>query len=218
MKVIGLKNKCDLSDIVNSKFAKEKTEELEIKKDIPEVQNNNFIPMPDLSTTYFIEPIMTPEQAREKRKLIIHIKNYIKEFPNCLVEFKDINFTSKNIDELNNYLEEIKLTVCHSNSGGLMVGVFQGACDVLEKVAPIIRYDLTGLNNIACKNPNIINCVKEISLEYQNLNYISPDRRLALLMVQLCYALNSVNKTHNKANEKMEKTIPDNIVEKYVEL
>jgi hypothetical protein len=47
------------------------------------------------------------------------------------------------------------------------LGVFQGACDVLESAAPMVNYDLTGLKFVATKNPNIINSVKEISLEYQ---------------------------------------------------
>ena len=98
------------------------------------------------------------------------------------------------------------------------MGVFQGACDVLESTASMVNYDLTGLKFVATKNPNIINSVKEISLEYQNLNYIPPEKRLALLMFQMCYALNSMNKTNKKIEEKLDKTIPENLNDKYVEL
>jgi len=243
MKVIDLKNRYDLSVVMNNK---NKSEELNVVSDLDfdfdfdsiplvyphgasnplrdKVNNerstkfDNSILNHIASTPYYPEKVSSPEEIKEKRKIIIHIKNYLREFPNCLTDFKNIDYGNKSIHQLNNYLDEIKLTVCHSNSGGILIGVFQGACDVLESVAPMVNYDLTGLKYIATKNPNVLNSVKELSLEYQNLNYISPEKRLALSMFQMCYALNSINKINQKIENKLNKTIPENISEKYIEL
>ena len=216
MKVIDLQNKCKLDDIVN-KNTGNKYEEIPIPKE----QTRKVETIPDfdfMSVPFNPQPILSPEDVKEKRKLIIHIKNYLREFPSALSEFKNIDYIHKSILELNNYLDEIKLTVCHSNSGGLLVGVFHGACDILEATAPIINYDLTGLKYIASKNPNILNSVKELSLEYQNLNYIPPEKRLALLMFQMCYALNTMNKTNKRIDSKLDRSISNDIKDKYVEL
>ena len=227
MKIIELKNKCDLSQVANNKYAESQSNELTVVSDLDfnlpkksktkseDISHFDFsLPLP----SYNPEPKLSLEEIKEKRKIIIHIKNYIREFPTSLSEFKEIDYGSKSTDQLYNYLEEIKLTVCQSNSGGMLLGVFQGGCDVLESVAPMINYDLTGLKFVASKNPNIIASVKELSLEYQNLNYIPPEKRLALLMFQMCYALNSMNKTNKKIEDKLEKSLPENINEKYVEL
>lgn len=219
MKVISLKNKLDLSSVKNTGGEKN-TDELPINNDVHnDTRYDIRHDMPDFSKLFHVPEVeLSPEQTKEKRKAIIHIKNYLREFPLCLAEFKNVDFNSKNIIQLQNILEEIKLTVCQSNSGGLLVGVFQGGCDILESVAPMVNYNLTGLKYVACNNPNIINAVKEISLEYQNLNYIPPEKRLALLMFQMCYVLNSANKLNSAVDDKMSKAIPEGLEEKYAEL
>lgn len=226
MKVIELKSKCDLKDVMNNKYNEIKSPELPVVSDfdfnIPANKTptiRSTIPPHIFANSPFIpEPVLSQEEIKEKRKLIIHIKNYLREFPSSLTEFKDIDYGSKTISQLNNYLDEIKLTVCHYNSGGLLLGVFQGSCDVLESAAPILNFDLSGLKYVASRDPGIINSVKEISLEYQNLNYIPPEKRLGLLMFQMCYALNSVNKTNKKIEEKLNKNVPNEINEKYIEI
>ena len=218
MKVIVLQNKCKLDEIVN-KNTGGKYEEIPIPKE--QTKKPGVITDLDfdfMSVPFNPKPILSPEEVKEKRKLIIHIKNYLREFSNSLSEFKNIDYTNKTIQELSNYLDEIKLTVCHSNSGGLLVGVFHGACDILEATAPIINYDLTGLKYIASKNPNILNSVKELSLDYQNLNYIPPEKRLALLMFQMCYALNTMNKSNKKIDKKLDNLVSEDLKQKYVEL
>lgn len=209
MEVIEFKKKFDLSDIKNIKNPEQFEEP---KEDIPpfnpEVFDLPVMPIPTLS----------PEEAKEKRKVIIHIKNYIRSFPESLEEFRNIDLSSKSTPELNNIMEEIKLTVCNSNNGDLFVGLFQGGCDLIESVAPIVNYDLTGLKYIACKNENVIKCVKEISLEYQQLNYIRPEKRLMLLMFTLCYGVNNMNKINNHINNHLNNDIDNNIFDKYDDL
>jgi hypothetical protein len=224
IKSFSLRSKCDLSSVVNKNAIGNPTTELPIIPDPPIKQHTKssynlpiFRESFTLSSMNDDQPISV-DDVKEKRKLIIYIKNYLREFPSCLTEFKNIDYNSKSIQQLQNYIEEIKMCVCHSNSGSILLGVFQGGCDVLETLAPIVSFDLTGLKYVATKNPNVIASVKELSLEYQNLNYISPEKRLALLMFQMCYALNSMNKANKKVDDKLSKDLPDTINEKYSDL
>jgi len=209
MEVIEFDKKLDLTDIKNLNYTKE-TEKEQEKEQI------DIIPPFDPSVLNIpFEPVLSPEECKEKRKLIIHIRNYIKSFPDILDEFKNIDLSSKNINDLNNLIEEIKLTVCNSNNGDLFLGIFQGGCDIIENIAPMINYDLTGLKYIASKNDNVIKCVKEISLEYQQLNYIRPEKRLFLLMFAMCYGVNNMNKLNNHINTHLNSDIDVKINDKY---
>jgi hypothetical protein len=221
IKTLKLKNKCDLKQVYNVKnidnsdFTHEKHEIRHIK---PPKLNNDFMNMSMPIVNLRNENPLTVDEVKEKRKIIIQIKNYVREFPQVLQDFSTIDFNSKSIHDLNNYLEEIKITVCNRNSGGLLIGAFKAGCNVLENVAPVVGFDLTGLGNIAIENKAIVDSVKEISLEYQNLNYIPPEKRLALMMLQMCYALNSVNKYNKKMDNTLEKNIDENINDKYSDL
>jgi hypothetical protein len=213
MEVIEFKKKLDLSDIKNIKETDENKQEDQPIEDIPPFDPNIFnMPLTPIT------PILSPEETKEKRKMIIHIKNYIKTFPDSLEEFKNMDLSYKTIPELNNLMEEIKLTVCNSNNGDLFLGLFHGGCDLLESVGPIVKYDLTGLKFIATKNENVIKCVKEISLEYQQLNYIRPEKRLLMLMLTLCYGVNNMNKINNNINNHLNKDIDNKISDKYNDL
>lgn len=198
MEVIQLKNKIDLSEIEN----------IENKPHEDNKSENNNKDIDDILITpdFYLPPpppiILSPEEAKEKRKLIIHIKNFINTFPHELHEFKDINYSEKTINELKNYIEEIKLTVANTNNTDLYIGLFGGACDFLEKKGHYVGYDLKGLTHIATNNDNVIKCVKEIALEYQQLTYIKPEKRLLLIMLSLCYGVNYMNKNISNNTEK----------------
>lgn len=221
IKTLKLKNICDLKQIQNNKNVENsvKSDLSHEKKDFTHIKTPRFTHDQLMSfKPKSIENPLTSDEVKEKRKIIIQIKNYLREFPLALTDFNSIDYNNKNIHELNNYLDEIKISVCNSNSGGLMLGVFHGSCNVLENVAPMVGLDLTGLGEISLKNPSIVSCVKEISLEYQNLNYIPPEKRLALIMMQLCYSLNSANKYNKKLDNSLEKNINENINDKYSDL
>lgn len=215
--IIQLKNKIDLSDIKNVIDTKSNDDDNDetIIRDTPPINDIPIIPQ-----EFYLPPpiILTPEEAKEKRKKIIHIKNYVKTFPDLLSEFNSINLSEKSIPELENYIEEIKLTVCNNNNSDLYLGLFQGSCNLLESAGKYINYDLTGLSMHACKNPNIIKCVKEISLEYNNLHYIPPEKRLLLLMFSMCYGVNQMNKLKNNINNHIEKDINEDLNIKYQDL
>jgi hypothetical protein len=210
MEIIKLKNKIDLSDIKNRSVEENESDNESEKYNI----EDNIPNITDLYTPL----ILTPEEAKEKRKKIIHIKNYIKTFPDILNEFSLINLSEKSILELDNYIEEIKIMVCSGNNSDLYLGLFQGGCNIIEKGGSYLNYDLTGLSHYALKNDNIIKCVKEISLEYNQMQYIPPEKRLLLLMFSLCYGVNQMNTMKNNINNHMESNIKEELNKKYNDL
>ena len=212
MKEITIGKNIDLSEIVNSNKEQLATDTLEL----PKPEDDQFFAQ--LENMKSFELPMNPEEAIERRKVIIHIKSYISTFPEYLEEFKKVNWSNKSLQDLNNMRDEIKLIVCNANNQNLFVEFFGAACEGIESIAPMVNYDLTGLQHIACNNQNIIKCVKEISLEYQNVAYIAPEKRLTLLMLVTCNSLNKVNKTTVKLNNCIEAEVKDTIKEKYDDL
>jgi hypothetical protein len=218
MKIIDMQNNINLTEIMNNDVKKDSSN---VELEVPKVDKFDDI-INDINTDIkpYIEPkiILSPEEAIQKRKLILHIKNYILSFPECLEEFKLMNLNAKSMDELNCILEECKLMVCNFNSGGIFLKGFEASCEVIETLGSIIKFDLTGLKYIASHEPNIQKCVKEITLEYMNLNYISPEKRLGMLMFGLCYQVNQMNKTNNNINNLVNSDISEKLEMKYNEL
>lgn len=213
VKVIELnKNKYDISAITGEK------KEEDVKEDI----NMDFIPPPinGFPMQVVTDPIcnLTPEQVKERRKLILHIQRYIQSFPKICEEWSRVDLKSKTIEQLQNIMEEIKLTVGNSNSQQLGIFAYQSGMNIVEGMGPMFKMDLTGLTATACQDRAIINCIKELSLEYMNLNYISPEKRLAVLTCGLALAIDRRNKQNNIIDSFLEQETDKDIVEEYKEL
>lgn len=190
VKVIELnKNKHDISVVTG-----EKKEEEEVDLDFLQ-QTSNYPIMP-MGMEIRTDPTcnLTPEQVKERRKLILHIQRYIKSFPKICKEWENVELNKKTIEELQNLLEEIKLTVGNSNSQQLGIFAYQSGMNMVESMGGMFNMELHGLTQTACQDPAIINCLKELSLEYMNLNYISPEKRLAVLTCGLALGIDRRNK------------------------
>lgn len=225
MQEIKLNNKIDLSDIKNIKS--DDSEDLDVKNtskstDENEVFNsmNYEIPKMDLLQSYegFNTMILSPEEQKEKRKKIIKIKNYLKTFPDILVDFVSIDTKNMSLKDLDDMIEEIRLTVSCGNNSELLVNGFLMGCNIYEKTASYMGVDLDGFSNIVSRDQNIIKCIKEISLEYQNLNYIPPEKRLIMMMFALSYGVYNMNNMKKHINYNTKKNINDEIINKYNDL
>ena len=161
------------------------------------------------------EPILTPEEARSRREKIIKIQRYIQNFDSLLFEFKNIDYSSKKVEELDNYLEEIRLIVTNKNSNNLLgIGYTQGI-GLIESMAPYLNMDLQGLSAICARNEAINDCLKEISIEYLNTRYMKPTYRIAILTAGIAIQLNSVNKSNKIINSYLDKKLDEDLKNKY---
>ncbi len=212
MEVIDLKNKIDLSEIEN-KPVEDNNNEQDIK--LP-IDDTPYLP-PELMLPPSPPPL-SPIELKEKRKLINYVKSYFKIYPIQLSEFKDMNFTDKTISELKDLKDEMQRTVSSSKGLKMFNGLLYGGCDILEKGAPRIGYDLTGIKQIVMQNEDVEQCVQEIALEYQQDKNVSAEKRLMLMMLSMCYGVNYINKNKENIKNNIEKDIKTDINNKYSDL
>ena len=211
MEVIDLKNNIDLSEIENKP-----NESIDESKEDIKVDDLPYLP-PDF--TFQPPPIiLSPQEQKEKRKIINYVKSYIKIYPIQLSEFKDFNLTDKTISELNDLKEEMQRTVSSSKGLKMFNGILYAGCDVLEKGAPRIGYDLTGLKQICMQNEDVEQCVQEIALEYQQDQNVRPEKRLMLMMLSMCYGINYMNKMKLDVKNNSDKDINKDLNKKYSDL
>jgi hypothetical protein len=224
-KIIELGNKSlDLSSIINKKDQeepidnknKESDEDLN-KNDMDfldelhknDVQNNiNIIPV----------PIITPEEAKNKRKKIIMIQRYIQNFELDLFEFKSIDFSQKNNIELDSYLEEIQLIIGNKNANNMLGIVYTHGLSMIESYGSYLNMDLQGLSMICIKDQAIRDCLKELSIEYMSLNYVKPQYRIAMLTLGIAMSIDGQNKENKIINNYVQKNITDDFKDKYSHL
>lgn len=207
------KKSFDLSSLKNTKET--------ISKDDNEnenVQENNDIDMFKEMYLNQIEtqkPILTPEEAKFRREKIIKIQRYIQNFENLLMEFKSIDLSSKSTEELENYLEEIRLIVNNKNSNNILAIGYNQGLGVIESISPYLNMDLQGLSAICSRDQAINDCLKEISIEYLNSKYMKPTYRLVILTAGIALKLNSVNKSNVIINNYLDKKLDNDLEDKY---
>lgn len=210
------KKSFDLSIVKNNKDTNS-TEEKNYNEQKDTDNNNDNIIDDDIFKDMFLnqKPILTPEEAKFRREKIIKIQRYIYNFENLLLEFKSIDLTTKSTEELENYLEEIRLIVNNKNSNNILVIGYNQGLGVLESISPYLNMDLQGLSAICSRDQAINDCLKEISIEYLNSKYMKPTYRLAILTAGIALKLNSVNKSNMIINNYLDKKLDNDFEEKY---
>lgn len=170
------------------------------------------------------EPIMTPEDAQLRRSKILEVSNWINHprLGRHLIEFRSEDLNSKTIQELDVLLAEIKYTVNSKNNTFGMENAFKTGNIMIETMTNrFTNYDLTGYSQIMNNDDRVLDTVAEISLNYQNLSYVSPEKRLMYYMISSAIAVNSMNKA--KQNQKvitdnLSKKLDEKVINKYNDL
>lgn len=140
-----------------------------------------------------------------KRKLIIQITNYKNSrLGKYLTSFDFNNLDNQTVDELARMLTEIKYSVSVRTTSGTIENSFKYVTTFTEAIAcnftPLL---LSGYSNALNNNENVLDCLTEISLENQDLFYVSPAKRLGFYMVSTAinvHAINSMRKTNENNN------------------
>jgi hypothetical protein len=211
------KKSFDLSSLKKTPDNNSIDDKQEINEDIQENNDNDI----DIFKEMYLnqmetqKPILTPEEAKFRREKIIKIQRYIHNFENLLMEFKSIDLSSKSTEELENYLEEIRLIVNNKNSNNILVIGYNQGLGVIESMSPYLNMDLQGLSAICSRDQAINDCLKEISIEYLNSKYMKPTYRLAILTAGIALKLNSVNKSNVIINNYLDKKLDNDLEDKY---
>lgn len=220
MKVIELNKKnINLDELFTDENDESKEKTIQPENMFDEMFNNkdnvNFpkIPSHDINN----EPL-TIEQTKERRKTMLHIQRYIKNFPDVCSEWKSIDLKLKTSEELNNILEEIKLTVGNCNANLMGIYAYEQSLEIIESIAPMLNMNLQGLSNIATRDKAIVDCVKECSLEFLSLEYVKPHIRLGILTGGLIMSLNNVNKKNNIIDNFLDNEISEDKIKSFENL
>jgi hypothetical protein len=205
------KKKGKKKDTKKDEEAKVDDEFDELFKDIEKTGDKEIVKYDPIAT-------LSKEELAERRSLIIKINRYQKAFPNELKEWKDKDFTKSTIPELENQLEDIKMTVSTSNTTDMGHVVYSGILNTIENVGGMLNLKLKGLSDIANHNMAIKNCVKECTIEYTSTKYVKPHMRLGLLTLGLCYQMDSLNRQKDVINDFLQGEIKEEKLEEYSDL
>lgn len=190
---------------------KENDEFDDLFKDIEKSADKDIVKFDPMAT-------LSKEEQVERRSLIIKITRYIKTFPNELKEWKDKDFTKLMIPELENQLEDIKMTVSTTNTTDMGQVVYSGILNTIENVGGMLNLKLKGLSDIANHNIAVKNCVKECTIEYTSTKYVKPHMRLGLLTLGLCYQIDSMNRQKDVINDFLQGEMKEEKLEEYSDL
>lgn len=153
----------------------------------------------------------------EIQKLRLSIMRYKQLFPNHLILYGD-RLTLENLekltqDQLQRFLDEVKITVGSRNSASMITTSYMSAMGLAETLGPKLNMKLQGLQASLMNNQMIMETLTEISLEYESLAYINPIQRLAIQTGQHILFLHQ----QNKANEQKEIFLKENTKKEIVE-
>ena len=144
------------------------------------------------------------EDVEKHQSLLMQIDRY-----RMSERFKDLIRTSGlrlsgiedfSIEELEDLLTRIRTVVGNRTSGGgsvLGTGILM-ATSVVENMPITQKFaDIHGMSALLSADPEFADIVEQLSIDYSIMSVLSPEKRLALLMIKTGMKMNSIN--HVKA-------------------
>ena len=169
-----------------------KHQEVSFKKDI--VNRSNII-----DTIKNVNNAGTIDELKEKRSLIIIIRQYINTFPKELnnIYGKKNEFEKKlfimSIDQLKIILENIRVELNLSRNKEIFITTVSTGLKAIETVSNYSGYDVHGLEDELMKDPDFILDLQIISCEIDMSQYINPKTSALLKVVKKMYQKNKEN-------------------------
>ena len=140
------------------------------------------------------------EELREKRSLIIIIRQYINTFPKELINIvgsKKTDFEKKlfnqSIEQLNIILENIRVELNLSRNAEMFHNGVSVGLKGIETISKYSGYDVDGLEKELMQDQDFILDLQIISCEVDISKYINPRSSAFLKVVRRMYMLNQQN-------------------------
>jgi hypothetical protein len=160
-----------------------------------------------------------PQDKTRKNSLIRKIGQYKAVFGEELNELDLRNLYQRSLPELEELAETVEFLVSTRRSVKAAQGMFLGAVNVAELMAPKIGMDLSGLTVLTSKSSEILETVTECSIKYSQSIQVDPIHRLGLHMLQLALAVDTHNKkmkaspapSDSLKSEPLKEQIPEQI-------
>jgi hypothetical protein len=169
---------------------------------------------------YDKNPDIRRGQLMERLKLKNKILAYQEKFTK---ELNVYNYKMEKLDEFSNedlevFLDEIKLCVRQRNSASMTKGMYFGAVNFVEKTSTKLGYDITGFHNVLYSQEEVHKCLDEISLEYEDSVYMPAYVRLPYITLQVAMSLYQIKKVETIIETGMKQEIKKEIVDEYADL
>lgn len=169
---------------------------------------------------YDTNPDIRRGQLMERLKLKNKILAYQEKFSR---ELKVYDYKMEKLDEFSNedlqvFLDEIKLCVSQRNSASMLKGMYFGAVNFVEKTSTKLGYDITGLHSVLYGQEQIHKCLDILSLEYEDSVYMPPHIMLGYLTLQVAMSVYQVKKIEKVVETGMKEEIKKELVEEYKDL
>ena len=168
-----------------------------------------------------------PEDKEDKFKKIIKeqgLKNKILRYKVSFAKYlESYNYRIQeldalNIEQLETLLQEIEICVSCRTSGNMLGDYYISTVSVIERCAPLVSMNLSGLSEILGKDERIRECLDEISIKYDVLSYTPPEARLAYLTLRAIMAINQVNKKKEKTAAVLNERVKPEVINAYADL
>ena len=129
------------------------------------------------------------------------------------------NLESLSTDDLAKMLTEIKYSVSVRTTSGTIENSFKYITVLSEALAcnytPLL---LSGYSDALNNNESVLDCLTEISLENQDLFYVSPHKRLAFYMVSTAVNVHTINSMTTPSKNNLNAPISNDILNKFSDL
>lgn len=167
------------------------------------------------------------ESEQDKFKKIIELQGlknkilrYKVSFDKYLIayDYKIQDLDNLTLEQLKTLLTEIEICVSSRTSGNMLKNYYCSAVEVGERMAPFLGLNLTGLSKVLGESDQVRECLEELSIKYDVLQYTKPEVRLAYITLQTIFAINTHNKKINEINKVMEASVKKEVIEEFKDL
>lgn len=156
------------------------------------------------------------KDASQLKMSILRYKNVFPQHMSLYLDKMNLEYLDElSIQELIDFLDEIRTTVACFNSMSLVHTGYYGAVGMVEKFSPLLGFNLEGLTETVQNSPVITNQLNEISLQY-DLIYVKPEIRLlvsTLASIQLVMNSNDLRK-----KERIQQPYNGNLEQEYSDI
>lgn len=142
----------------------------------------------------------------DRRKLIIVLQRYEKSrFGSYMKEMKinTNNLEKYSNDELETILDDCRFSISQKHNSGMIEGAVLKSIEVLETFMNSL-YKIDGLSKVLQNNPIFLDTLSEITLENATMTYISPEKRLAFLVLSNAMAVHSSHEFFSQLSQSSE--------------
>jgi hypothetical protein len=206
----------------------------EKKQKVPEIRQPEL--QPELPPRFETrkEPIFQEQYSEKQQEFKINpvrfsnlskIHSYIEKFQHKLYEITGTNLVLFK-ESLKGYsdveiaalLETIKTKISSNGINSGIHHIFHVGATVVENLGPILGLNLKNYADNLARNNSVRETIDEISIEHLSFMYVSPERRLAFLLLMNLVATHNMNETESSMTSVLEEKVDVSIIEKYKDL